>query len=79
MRSSMAPALAGGGANISRKRGSGRGLIPRLPTWILTMSKISLALAAILYLIAAFTTDEPHMKVVLLAYAIANTALISAV
>jgi hypothetical protein len=43
------------------------------------MSKLSLALAAILYLIAAFTTDEPHMKVVLLAYAIANTALISAV
>jgi hypothetical protein len=43
------------------------------------MSKLSLALAAILYLIAAFTTDEPHMRVVLLCYAIANCGLTLAV
>ncbi len=43
------------------------------------MSKISLFLAAALYLIAAFSTDVPHMRVVLLCYAIANCGLTLAV
>ncbi len=43
------------------------------------MSKLALFLAAALYLIAALSTDIPHMRVVLLAYAIANVALTAGV
>jgi hypothetical protein len=43
------------------------------------MSRFALYVAAGLYLIAALTTGEPHMRVVLLSYAIANVALTFAV
>jgi hypothetical protein len=42
------------------------------------MSKLALFLAAALYLIAALSTDIPHMRVVFICYAVANFGLMGA-